>query len=196
MDLLPGMVAYARAVHPHLDVRQADMTRMKLGRTFDAITCLGFSVNYPDDAGVRAALSRMAAHAAPGAVLVLRPMFEAPPAGKRGPYPAVLAGQEARVSVEYAMDGEWVVMRRRWQFGGGRVELDDLRRRPRPIDEWPQLLAETGWRTLLVSGDGIDPAPPAGSGWVIGVRDRDRRTEPPAAIPAGGSDVVFASQNA
>lgn len=71
------------------------------------------------------------------------------------------------------MDGGWVVMRRRWQFGDGRVEVDNPRRRPRSAHEWPQLLADAGWQTLRVSGDGIDPAPPAGSGWVVGVRDRD-----------------------
>lgn len=32
VDLLPGMVAYARAVHPCLDIRQADMTRMEQAR--------------------------------------------------------------------------------------------------------------------------------------------------------------------
>ena len=51
---------------------EADMRTFDLGRTFDAVTCLFSSVGYMADVGeLRAAVARMAAHLAPGGVLVI-----------------------------------------------------------------------------------------------------------------------------
>ena len=50
----------------------ADMRTVDLGRTFDAVTCLFSSVGYLRDAGeLASAIGRMAAHLAPGGVLVV-----------------------------------------------------------------------------------------------------------------------------
>ena len=48
------------------------MRTVNLGRTFDAVTCLFSSVGYLCDAGeLASAVGRMAAHLAPGGVLVI-----------------------------------------------------------------------------------------------------------------------------
>ncbi|MEU6647378.1 class I SAM-dependent methyltransferase [Saccharomonospora sp. NPDC046836] len=58
------------AVHP------GDMREVRLPRTFDAVTCLGFAVAYmPDSAALDTAIARMAAHLEPGGVLVVEPWW-------------------------------------------------------------------------------------------------------------------------
>lgn len=72
VDVEPDMLAVARAKLPDVVCTQADMRTFDLGRTFDAVTCLFSSVGYMADAGeLRAAVARMAAHLAPGGVLVI-----------------------------------------------------------------------------------------------------------------------------
>lgn len=72
VDVEPDMVALARAKLPDVVVTEADMRTLDLGRTFDAVTCLFSSIGYLADAEeMRAAVTRMAAHLAPGGVLVI-----------------------------------------------------------------------------------------------------------------------------
>lgn len=60
----------AGQVHP------GDMREFDLGRTFDAVTCLGFAIAYmPDAAALDTAVARMAAHLSPGGVLVVEPWW-------------------------------------------------------------------------------------------------------------------------
>jgi SAM-dependent methyltransferase len=72
VDVEPDMLAVARAKLPDVVFTEADMRTFDLGRTFDAVTCLFSSVGYMADVGeLRAAVARMAAHLAPGGVLVI-----------------------------------------------------------------------------------------------------------------------------
>ena len=72
VDVEPDMVALARAKLPDVVITEADMRTFDLGRTFDAVTCLFSSIGYLADAEeLRAAVTRMAAHLAPGGVLVI-----------------------------------------------------------------------------------------------------------------------------
>jgi SAM-dependent methyltransferase len=72
VDLDPGLLAVARARLPGVTLVEADMRTFDLGRTFDVVTCLFSSVGYLADAGeLAAAMGRMAAHLAPGGVLVV-----------------------------------------------------------------------------------------------------------------------------
>ena len=72
VDVEPDMLAVARAKLPDVAFTEADMRTFDLGRTFDAVTCLFSSVGYVVDIGeLRAAVARMAAHLAPGGVLVI-----------------------------------------------------------------------------------------------------------------------------
>jgi SAM-dependent methyltransferase len=72
VDLSPAMLAVARTRLPGVPLREADMRTFDLGKTFDAVTCLFSSIGYMHDPGeLRAAVARLAAHVAPGGVLIL-----------------------------------------------------------------------------------------------------------------------------
>jgi len=72
VDLSPAMLAVARTRLPGVPLREADMRTLDLGKTFDAVTCLFSSIGYMHDPGeLRAAVARLAAHVAPGGVLIL-----------------------------------------------------------------------------------------------------------------------------
>ncbi len=70
------MASLARAKVPGVTVHEGDMRAFDLGRGFDVVTCLFSSIGYMltvDDLG--RAVACMAAHLAPGGVLVVEPWF-------------------------------------------------------------------------------------------------------------------------
>jgi ubiquinone/menaquinone biosynthesis C-methylase UbiE len=72
VDLDQGLLDIAGRRLPDVPLTRADMRSVDLGRTFDAVTCLFSSVGYLRDADELAnAVGRMAAHLAPGGVLVI-----------------------------------------------------------------------------------------------------------------------------
>ena len=72
VDLDEGLLAIAQERLPDVPLTRADMRTVDLGRTFDAVTCLFSSVGYLRDADeLERAVGRMAAHLAPGGVLVI-----------------------------------------------------------------------------------------------------------------------------
>jgi len=72
VDLDDGLLSIARERLPDVPLTHADMRAFDLGRTFDAVTCLFSAVGYlQDDAELAAAVGRMAAHLAPGGVIVI-----------------------------------------------------------------------------------------------------------------------------
>lgn len=71
-DLSPAMLEVARERLPGVPLHQADMRALDLGRSFDAVICLFSSIGYvTDPAEMRSAVGRLAAHVAPGGVLIL-----------------------------------------------------------------------------------------------------------------------------
>ena len=72
IDLEPTMLEIARGRLPDAFVEIGDMRTFDLGRTFDVVTCLFSSIGYMATvAELDAALARMAAHLAPGGLLVV-----------------------------------------------------------------------------------------------------------------------------
>ncbi len=72
VDLSPAMLAVARTRLPGIPLREGDMRTLDLGKTFDAVTCLFSSIGYmTDPTELRAAIARLAAHVAPGGVLII-----------------------------------------------------------------------------------------------------------------------------
>jgi SAM-dependent methyltransferase len=71
-DVSPAMLAVARQRLPGVEVYEVDMRTLDLGRSFDAVICLFSSIGYvTDPAEMRSAVARLAAHVAPGGVLIL-----------------------------------------------------------------------------------------------------------------------------
>lgn len=72
VDYLPEMIAYARRMRPHLHLEIGDMRKIRLGRKFDAILCLGSVLMYAiTQDEIEATLSTFAAHARKGSLLIL-----------------------------------------------------------------------------------------------------------------------------
>lgn len=61
---------------PSVELHAGDMRDFRIGRQFDAVTCLFTSVNYVREVSeMRAAIRRMAAHLVPGGVLFVEPWW-------------------------------------------------------------------------------------------------------------------------
>ncbi len=72
LDIDAGMLAEARRKLPDVPLIRADMRTFQLHRQFDAIVCLFSSIGYMRSSEeLQSAVGRMAAHLAPGAVLVV-----------------------------------------------------------------------------------------------------------------------------
>ncbi len=66
------MLEIARRKHPDVELHQGDMTRLDLGRRFDAIVCLFSSIAYVrTDANLARTLRAFAAHLEPGGLMVI-----------------------------------------------------------------------------------------------------------------------------
>jgi len=77
IDLSEEQLAVARTRLPGVELHQGDMTTFDLGKTFDAVTCMFSSIGYVGTLeGLDAAVGRMAAHLAPGGVLVVEPWLQ------------------------------------------------------------------------------------------------------------------------
>jgi SAM-dependent methyltransferase len=71
-DISPAMLEVARGRVPGVALHQADMRTIDLGKTFEAVICLFSSIGYiTDPTEMRSTVARLAAHVAPGGVLVL-----------------------------------------------------------------------------------------------------------------------------
>jgi len=70
-DASPDILAVARTRNPGLRAHLADICTMDLGRRFDVVACRGVLNDMLADAERCAAVERLAAHEAPGGVLVL-----------------------------------------------------------------------------------------------------------------------------
>ena len=72
VDFLESNIAYARSVRPGLSLRVGDMRTIRLGRTFDVITCFGNALSYAlTDGDLAQAAATFAAHAHPGTLLMV-----------------------------------------------------------------------------------------------------------------------------
>ncbi|MEW6279613.1 MAG: class I SAM-dependent methyltransferase [Candidatus Eremiobacterota bacterium] len=78
LELEPGLLEVAREKLPDVIFHLADMRDFRLADRFEVVTCLFSSIGYmidPED--FRRAIGTMAAHLAPGGLLVLEPWFSA-----------------------------------------------------------------------------------------------------------------------
>ncbi len=72
VDIQESMVAFARDRRPHIDLRVGDMRSLHLGRSFEAITCMGNTIgNLHADEDLTMAFATFATHADAGTLLVL-----------------------------------------------------------------------------------------------------------------------------
>jgi len=76
VDLDEGLLTAAARRLPGVPLHVGDMRRLRLGRQFDAVTCLFSSIGYVRTLyGLRQAIRSMARHVAPGGVLIVEPWY-------------------------------------------------------------------------------------------------------------------------
>lgn len=76
VELDPGMLGVARRRLHGVPLVQGDMLDVRLGRRFDAVTCLFSSIGYVATVSrMRRAVRNLRRHVAPGGVLIVEPWF-------------------------------------------------------------------------------------------------------------------------
>lgn len=99
VDLNRAMLAEARKKLPKAKLVQADMTRLDLGRQFDAVLCLFSSIGYVGTyPRLVSTLARLADHVKEGGVLIIEPWL--PPASFKGgtPHLTVYDGKDIKIA--------------------------------------------------------------------------------------------------
>ncbi|MDQ6827279.1 MAG: class I SAM-dependent methyltransferase [Gemmatimonadota bacterium] len=101
IELDEGMLAVARRRLSGVRLHQGDMLDFHLARRFDVVTCLFSSIGYVRSVPrLRQAVWNMAAHLAPGGILIVEPWFF--PKTYRPGRPSVLMAQRDEVAVARA----------------------------------------------------------------------------------------------
>jgi len=112
VELSAPMLAQARRKLPDVPLHQGDMRDFGLGRRFDAVCCMFSSIGYmASSAELNAATARMAAHVAPGGLLIVEPWLT----------PDVW--RDGYLSQESHQDGDRVVVRMAHSGTDGRRSL-------------------------------------------------------------------------
>jgi SAM-dependent methyltransferase len=72
VDYMESNVAYARRARPELMIRQGDMRAIRLGRTFDVVSCFGNALSYAlTNADLERTVETFGAHAHAGTLLIV-----------------------------------------------------------------------------------------------------------------------------
>lgn len=140
VDLQPGMVHYSRRARPELDIRIGDMRTVRLHRRMDVVTCLGNSLAYVHgNTEIRQVFATFAAHARPGALLVL--CSPVAPHTRSEPVTATVDTPRGPASVtirhEWDLRTQINTMHRHWALPSGEEAQDEIRRRvifPRELE--------------------------------------------------------------
>lgn len=156
VDVQPGMIAYGREQRPRIDFRVDDMRTLRLGRTFDAITCLGIAIanlHATDDVG--RACATFAAHAQPESVLVLEALNALTVVdGGTLPRRFVIAASDlkavADASYEYDRRRQLLARRRVWETSDGERFEDFVRFRTLAPLELEHHLSLHGFETVAM----------------------------------------------
>ncbi|WP_327324919.1 class I SAM-dependent methyltransferase [Streptomyces sp. NBC_01210] len=142
VDLQPGLVKYAHRVRSGLDIRVGDMRTTRLRRRVDVVTCLGHSLAYVhDNDDISRVFNTFAAHARPGALLVL--CSPVSPVIRPEPTSVVVETPDgpAKVTIGYEWDLRTQIntMHRHWMLASGDEAGDEIRRRvlfPRELERY------------------------------------------------------------
>jgi SAM-dependent methyltransferase len=112
VDVDASMVAEARAAAPDLDWRVADLATMELGSAFDLVVVAGNTIPLLDEGSLGAACARLAAHTAPGGLVLTG--FGLDPAHLPGDCPVT-----SLADVDAAMVAAGLTPEERWSTWAG-----------------------------------------------------------------------------
>jgi SAM-dependent methyltransferase len=154
IDCQEGMLAYARKRRPKIDFRAGDMTSLRLGRTFEAITCLGYAIaNLHSNHDISRAVATFGAHADAGTLLILDAInATGEPGGGTLPLRFVVdtPGFQATARASYEDDRrrQLLIRRREWIVAGAEPVHDFVKFRTFGPLEIEHHLALHGFETL------------------------------------------------
>ncbi|GAB2574780.1 class I SAM-dependent methyltransferase [Kribbella endophytica] len=158
VDLQEQLVEYGRRRYG-VELLVGDMRSVRLGRTFDVITCLGNGLAYlQSEDEVEAALATVAVHAGEGAVVIISTLMQPLPEVSRRELRVENDLVMASVEVESywdAVDGVQIT-ERRWVHDRGGVDRDLLRRRVIGMDVLTEMLLRVGFvRVEIADSRGV-----------------------------------------
>jgi SAM-dependent methyltransferase len=144
VDLQPGMVDHAHQARPGLDIRTGDMRTVRLGKRMDVVTCMGNSLAYVhDNEEISQVFATFAAHAQPGALLVL--CSPVAPITRTQPTTATVGTPRGSATViirhEWDLRTQINTMHRHWVLPSGDEARDEIRRRvlfPRELERYAE----------------------------------------------------------
>ncbi|MFI6526637.1 class I SAM-dependent methyltransferase [Streptomyces uncialis] len=154
VDLQPGMVGHARHIRLGLDVRTGDMRTVRLRMLMDVVTCIGNSLAHVrDDKGIGQVFDTFAAHAGPGALLVLCSPIA--PVTRAGPTTATVdtPGGPATVTVRHSWDPRTRIntTHRHWVLPSGDETRGEIPRRVLFPQELERCAEASGFEVLDMS---------------------------------------------
>lgn len=156
VDLQPALVRYARRVRPWPDIQVGDIRDVRLDMSVNVLTCLGNTLAYVHaEADLAAVFRTFAAHAGPGALLVIatltQPVVSAPRTSR-----VDTADLHAEVTISHEWD-QWSAvntLRRHWRLDEGMEQTDCVARRIWSSDELDALALSVGFGGVDVSTSG------------------------------------------
>jgi SAM-dependent methyltransferase len=164
IDLQPAMIDHGRRNQPHLDLRVNDLRTVRIGSTFDVITCLGNTLAYlHTEPELDAAFATFAAHAHPETLLVIQTLIGTPNTGPPRTTTIKALGSTAEVTTHTAYDPHTHILttHRNWVFANGHQATDHIQRRTLTHEELHSRLHRTEFRLHIVSDNPINPEPTA-----------------------------------
>ncbi|MGW4826328.1 class I SAM-dependent methyltransferase [Amycolatopsis japonica] len=163
VDLQPALIDHARQRYPDLDLHVGDLRTVRLGTTFDTITCLGNSLAYlHHNNDIQAAFTTFAAHAHRGTVLIIVSQIAPTTTGRPSRSRIDAAGIHADVTSEHHWDPRRQIstVHRTWRLDDGTTEHDLLERRvlfPRELELYSTI---AGFTPLALFTDPRHPTGP------------------------------------
>jgi SAM-dependent methyltransferase len=131
IDLQPSLIAWAQRTHPGLRLSVGDLRTIRLGGTFDLVTCVGNTLSYlHTEADLAAAFDTIQAHSHPGTLLAIATLTGT---GRdtHGHHEITTSLGAAAVTTTSEWDPNTKILTttRSWRFDTGRAEHDTIRRR-------------------------------------------------------------------
>jgi SAM-dependent methyltransferase len=156
IDLQPSLIHWAQCTHPGLRLSLGDLCTIRLGGTFDLVTCVGNTLSYlHSEADLAAAFDTIQAHSHPGALLAIATLTGT---GRytHGHHEITTSLGTATVTTTSEWDPTTQILTttRSWRFDTGRVEHDTMRRRCWSTEQLSELAHTAGF-------DIVTPTPPS-----------------------------------
>jgi SAM-dependent methyltransferase len=130
VDYNERMVAFSHGTYPDLEFKVGDIRSLRLNRTFDVITCLGWVLEYVHSSeDIARAMATLAEHSKPGTLLVFdihNPIGDLHAKGARSEFSVDVDNFQATAQATWNVDRRHQILTRHrtWQLPDGSEEVD------------------------------------------------------------------------